>query len=713
MQEPSLPPASRQGADAQALAAGRVAVLFSLGRQCLFLPFAALCVAATLLGPRHLPLFVTAAPLLLAIIISLATFRLAARFDQRSSNADPLPWARRYTVLSALAGLVWGVGGGYLWFIPHLYVAQAYLCLGLLGVTTVEFIARSAYRPAFLAFVIPALVPLSVRLFCETEAYAAMTGVLVLFFGAALYSYCARFTEMLDEALVLRQANTALVTSLSAQKQAAEEARDIAEASTRAKTVFIANISHEIRTALNALLGMAQLLERSDLDRTQKSHIQVVIEAGRGLKTLLDDVLTLSGSEIPDANLAQDCDPAETVRTVARLLQPRAWEKQLRLSISAPPTLPRAHADPRRLRQVLMKLADNALKYTDRGGVELRAEAIEEPEFGPQIRFSVIDTGLGLAREAAQHLFEPFHQSDASYAKRHDGAGLGLAVAKRLVESMHGVIGFASAPGEGATFWFAVPASGTVQSAPDISAPIAAEAPPPSGIHVLVALADHTTAQQIAALVEPFGNDVRVVTSTEEAFAVAAREQFDAIIAAASAADALAAIPGLKTPVLALMSAGMPMSVVARQILRWPAAPGALYASLGDMVGRSGDAPVPALQTPAIDAEAFAGLEKSLGLSTLLEILQSYVKGAEELSRALEAASRDGRWDEASRLAQDIAGAAGGLGLSALTAAARGVTQKVREGDDAGDLVRAVEAVTSEHHRVRKALTTLYPDLAA
>ena len=350
MQEPSQSPDSSQGADAQALALGRVAILFSLARQSLFLPFAALCVAATLLGPRHLPLFVSAAPLLLAIIISLATFRLAARFEQQADDREPQAWARRYTWLSALSGMVWGLGGGYLWFVPHLYAAQAYLCLGILGVTTVEFIARSAYRPAFLAFVIPALLPLAARLLLEQEAYAMMTGVLVLFFGAALYSYCARFTQMLDDALTLRQANMALVKSLSAEKRAAEEARDTAEASTRAKTVFIANISHEIRTSLNALLGMAQLLERSDLDRTQKSHIQVVIEAGRGLKTLLDDVLTLSSSEVPDATEAEDCDPGETVRTVARLLQPRAWEKQLRLSISAPASLPKAHADPRRLR---------------------------------------------------------------------------------------------------------------------------------------------------------------------------------------------------------------------------------------------------------------------------------------------------------------------------------------------------------------------------
>ncbi len=713
MQEPSQSPDSSQGADAQALALGRVAILFSLARQSLFLPFAALCVAATLLGPRHLPLFVSAAPLLLAIIISLATFRLAARFEQQADDREPQAWARRYTWLSALSGMVWGLGGGYLWFVPHLYAAQAYLCLGILGVTTVEFIARSAYRPAFLAFVIPALLPLAARLLLEQEAYAMMTGVLVLFFGAALYSYCARFTQMLDDALTLRQANMALVKSLSAEKRAAEEARDTAEASTRAKTVFIANISHEIRTSLNALLGMAQLLERSDLDRTQKSHIQVVIEAGRGLKTLLDDVLTLSSSEVPDATEAEDCDPGETVRTVARLLQPRAWEKQLRLSISAPASLPKAHADPRRLRQVLMKLADNALKYTDRGGVELRAEAVDDATLGPQVRFSVIDTGLGLAHQAAEHVFEPFHRSDTSYAKRHGGAGLGLAVAKRLVHSMRGTIGFESAPGEGATFWFAVPAAGGDVAVPELCAPIATDTPPPVGIHVLVALADPATAQQIAALVEPFGNHVRVVSTTQEAFACAAREDFDVIIAMADEADALAVVPGLKAPVLALMVTGMRLPIVARQILRWPAPPGALYAGLAGLVGRSGDAPVPTLEVPAIDAEAFAGLEKSLGLATLLEILHSYVKGAEELSGALGAASLDGRWDEVSRLAQDIAGAAGGLGLSALTAAARSVTQKVREGEDGADLARAVAAVTSEHQRVRKALTALYPDLAA
>jgi len=203
-----------------------------------------------------------------------------------------------------------------------------------------------------------------------------------------------------------------------------------------------------------------------------------------------------------------------------------------------------------------------------------------------------------------------------------------------------------------------------------------------------------------------------------DAIAQAGREKFDAIVVGADDADTLAASPGVRAPLLAIVASGQRMPAAAGEVLRWPAAAGSLYASLHDLLGRAMESfsPAPDMESEnaaAIDAPAFAALEKSLGLSTLIEILQSYVTTAEELCGRLEVASEGEKWDDATRIAQDIAGAAGGLGLAALTAAARGFTQKAREGDNAQTLQGAAKAVIAEHERVRRALANLYPDLAA
>jgi len=706
---------AQTGPDAASIVAeGRTDILYRLGRHYLFLPFAALCVAATMLNGQK-PIWLIASPLLLQIAITIMAGRLAALYARRGEHSDPRIWARRFTWLSAVSGAIWGMGA-LVWFVPGSFASQSYLTLAFFGIASTEFIARGAYKPAFLAHVMLSLAPLALRLMAEGEAYATMSSVLVLFFGGILYSYCDRFGEFLDQTILLRRENGDLVGRLSREKNDAETARDVAEASTRAKSAFIANISHEIRTPLNALLGMAQLLERSSLDPAQRGHVKVVLEAGRGLKTLLDDVIALSRDGEAFEPGEENCDAGQAARTVARLLQPRAWEKQLRFTVTTPTQLPRVAADPRRVRQVLLKLADNAVKFTEHGGVEIRVEPVTK-EGALFLRFSVTDTGLGLTPESAVNLFEPFTLGDTSYARKHDGAGLGLAVAKRMVEAMGGEIGFESAVGEGATFWFTVPAACTA-AAEKPDAPPAPDVRPPSGFSFLLALDDADLRAQIAGYLEPFGNRIALAAGAAAAIALAGRETFDAIIVGARDADTIAAAPGVRAPLLAVVSSGERAPVAASEILRWPGRPASLYASLHALLARGMESFSPAPEAEGesaapIDAPAFAALEKSLGLPTLIEILQSYVKTAEELCGKLSDASESGKWDEAARIAQDIAGAAGGLGLSALTTAARGFTQKAREGDGGATLRDAAGAVIAEHERVRQALANLYPDLAA
>jgi signal transduction histidine kinase/HPt (histidine-containing phosphotransfer) domain-containing protein len=701
--------------DARAFA-GRIDILYRLGRHHLFLPFSALCLAAVLYV-HVVPLWLAVLPFLLQIAATVATGRLADAYRRRSDRDAIVLWAHRYILASAISGTAWGIGA-VIWFIPHRFPAEAFLVITFLGMTATEFITRCVYRPAYLAHAACSLGPLAVMLLLEGNPYGTLSSALVLFFGGVLFSYCEGIARVLDGALRLRRDNADLVENLSREKREAEQARDLAEASTRSKSAFVANISHEIRTPLNALLGMAQLLERSDLDRGQKSHVKVLLEAGQGLKTLLDDVIALSRDEGETENASEeDCDPAQAARTVARLLQARAWEKQLRLSVTAGQNLPRVAADPRRVRQVLLKLADNAVKFTQRGGIDISVEADTSEDGRQKLRFTVSDTGLGVPADVTTHIFEPFLAGDNSYTRRHDGAGLGLAVAKRVITALGGEIGFDSEPGEGSTFWFTVPAVAISHAEAAESLPIAGDAAPPWGLDVLVWAGDDNVRLQLAHMLEPFGNRLDFAASVAEALAKAGKTNFDAVIASATDADSIVAAPGVKAPVLALVQSGMRKPAAANRSIRWPAGPGALYVALREMLGRAADAGnqvddgahLPA----AIDATAFAALEKSLGLNMLVEILHAYIKTAQELTRELERASQDGRRDEATRIAHDIAGSAGGLGLLALTAAARGFAQRVREGGEDADLCQAAHDISAEHHRVHKALANLYPELAA
>ena len=696
-----------QGDDAGQIFAGRIDVLYTMGRHYLSLPFAALCVPATLLSGNRLG-FLSVTPLVLLMAVVIASEQLTTAYRNRKPGSDPHFWARRYTFVSAIGGATWGLGSVF-WFAWNSFPAQAYLALAYLGMTATEFIARSAYRPAYVVHATFALSPIVVMLLIQGGTFPLMTAVLVFFFGAVLASYSGGMGKLIDDGLSLRNENASLVLHLRNEKAEALLARDSAQASALAKSTFIANISHELRTPMNALLGMAQLLERADLPKQQADHVKVMLEAGRGLQTLLDDVIALTRDD-DDALEDEDCDPAQTARAVTRLLQPRAWEKRLRLALHAGSELPRVAADPRRVRQALLKLADNALKFTERGLVEIRLNADRDASGRPVVRFAISDTGPGITDDVAQRLFKPFSPGDVSYARKEQGAGLGLAVTKRIVEQAGGEIGFESTPGDGALFWFTLPVSGQATA-------VAYEMPPesayaaPQGLSFLIAVPAGDVAASLTHMLEPFGNRCVVASTAADAAGRAGREHFDVLIAGPDEADLLAAAPGVKAPILALLLRGDRTPDAVAGMLRWPVTGDALFQAL-DLIGTAReksdtDPPLPA----AIDALTFSTLEKSVGLKTLIEILQCYQATAEQLTNALAEACSEERWDDAARLAQDIVGAAGGLGLTAMTDAARHFTRANRAGEDAHALRNAAQMVVGEHLRARKALGNLYPDL--
>ncbi len=693
-----------------ALLNGRVALLYALSQPYLFLPFAALAMAAAVLQ-SNMPVWMTVPPFLGQLVMIVVMMRLKQSYTERTDD-NPMLWAHRYTYLSAATGAIWGMAA-VVWFVPNSFPGQAYLVLAYLGMCATEFVGRAAYRPAFVAHASMSLLPLAALLVAEGGVYQVLTAFLIVLFGAILASYSGTVAMYLDDTVLLRHENAKLIIRLSQEKRDAESARDGARASERAKSTFIRTISHEIRTPLNAILGMSQLLERSEMEKTQRDYVKVLIEAGRGLKTLLDDIIALAQSdEDAIAPPEEGTDAIQAARTVARLLQPNAWEKRLKLSVEAGPAIPRVVADPRMLRRVLLKLAANAIKFTDRGSIDIVLDTVHDEGGRLMVRFRISDTGAGIPQHMIPTIFEAFARGDESYARRHGGAGVGLAVAKRLVESMNGAIGVESELGSGAMFWVTVPAS---QSGVVDVSELADDVPPPGGLSILGWIDDNATKAWLDNLLTPFGNRITFAASLSDAASLSARGNFALAIARAQSVDALAVAPGQRTPILALAGSDERRPDGADGIVRWPGSAGALYSAIAAVIEGTGHKSANAedVAGAAIDAKAFSELEKSLGMKTLIDILQSYMGTAEQLSAALEEAMQKEDWAQAGRVAQDIAGAAGGLGLTALTAMARTLAQGARDGATGPNLKQAASGIFAEHRRATDALKRLYPDLAA
>jgi two-component system, sensor histidine kinase and response regulator len=244
------------------------------------------------------------------------------------------------------------------------------------------------------------------------------------------------------------------VTVQREAEEALRRARVDAEAASRAKGDFLAVMSHEIRTPMNAILGMTGLLLDSALTDEQHDHADTVRRASEALLTILDDVLDFSKVESGHLTLESiDFDLTATFDDVAAIFEETARRSGVELVLWVDPDAPtRLRGDPSRLRQVLVNLVGNALKFTERGEVVVRAH--RDPDDEALLRFEVRDTGVGISPTVRAALFQPFSQADSSTTRRYGGTGLGLAISRRLAELMGGAIGVESAPGEGSTFWF-------------------------------------------------------------------------------------------------------------------------------------------------------------------------------------------------------------------------------------------------------------------
>ena len=242
---------------------------------------------------------------------------------------------------------------------------------------------------------------------------------------------------------------------LQEQNASLDAARLEALRLSRVKTDFLATMSHEIRTPMNGILGMSELLLNMPLHPKQRDYAQTVYDSGEALMTVINEILDYSRLEAGSMHFeVVDCDPRPICQDVLRLMSARATEKSIALRpLEVEGVAQCCRADPARLRQVMLNLVGNAVKFTDRGEISVRVT-----RRGGQIRFVVQDTGVGIGTEYQNQLFQPFTQADVSSTRAYGGSGLGLAICKQLVERMDGEIGFESALGKGSSFWFWLPA---------------------------------------------------------------------------------------------------------------------------------------------------------------------------------------------------------------------------------------------------------------